>query len=72
MKERAAVSLIGIILLILVNFITITTPLVLGEAVDNISNASISFTLLRRYIMLLILLAVGEYTISCIWSSSSE
>ena len=67
-KERAVINIIALIILLIVNFITIAGPLVLGATVDSISAGEISTKLLMTYVFRLGALAAGEYILSCIWS----
>ena len=67
-KERAVINIIALIILLIVNFITIAGPLVLGAAVDSISTGDITAKLLMSYVLRLAALAVSEYILSCIWS----
>ena len=67
-KERAVINIIALIILLIVNFITIAGPLVLGAAVDSISTKEITTKLLTTYVLKLSALAVSEYILSCIWS----
>ena len=67
-KERAVINIIALLILLIVNFITIAGPLVLGAAVDSISTGEITTKLLTTYVLRLSALAVSEYILSCIWS----
>ncbi len=67
-KERAVINIVALIILLIVNFITIAGPLVLGQAVDSISAGKITLELLFGYVYRLAALAVSEYILSCIWS----
>lgn len=67
-KERVVINIIALIILLIINFITIERPLVLGQAVDSISAGKITLELLFGYVYRLAALAVSEYILSCIWS----
>ena len=59
-KERVVINIIALIILLIINFITIERPLVLGQAVDSISAGKITLELLFGYVYRLAALAVSE------------
>lgn len=66
-KKRKKDYIIGVSILMLTNVIVVTTPLVIGKAIDSIVGKDITYKLLIMYIIALVALLTSEYVLGYLW-----
>ena len=66
-KKRKKDYIIGVSILMLTNVIVVTTPLVIGKAIDSIVSGKITYRLLMIYTIMLSALLISEYVLGYLW-----
>lgn len=68
LKERAKDYVIGILALQTLNFVVIIPPVLIGSAINKISQGIITSGELFSFFVIMLLLILAHYGLNCIWS----
>lgn len=67
-KERLKYYILGVASLQMTNIVVIIPPLIIGSAIDKISNGTLTIDELTKYILLMVGLLIAEYVLGFLWS----